>query len=110
MLGEVEAESENGEGESARPGHGFDQEAGKLPIFMQKIVGPFQGGFETGQGTDGIRGGEGTQEGEDRELVSFRFQHDRTPEAQGAIGDPAVSLAAAAGCLDLGSPGGRDVL
>jgi hypothetical protein len=40
-------------------GDGFDEEACEFAILEKEIVGPFEGGFDFGEGTDGVGGGEG---------------------------------------------------
>jgi len=38
-------------------GDGFDEEACEFAILEKEIVGPFEGGFDFGEGTDGVGGG-----------------------------------------------------
>lgn len=62
-LCEVESETEDGERQTGRAGDGLDKEPSQFPIFVQEIIGPFQAGFEPGQGADGIRCGQGAEDG-----------------------------------------------
>ena len=69
MLMEIETEAEESEGGVIFSGDGFNEEAGEFSILQKKIVGPFEGGLELGEGTDGIGGGEGTDQGKERKMV-----------------------------------------
>jgi hypothetical protein len=58
---EIDTEAQEGEGGVIFSGDGFNEKAGEFSILQKKIVGPFEGGLELGQGADSIGGGEGTQ-------------------------------------------------
>jgi hypothetical protein len=60
-LVEVEAEAEEGEGGLVGSGDGFDEEASEFAILEKEIVGPFEGGFDFGEGANGIGSGEGAE-------------------------------------------------
>jgi len=61
LLMEIQSEAEKGEGVLIFSGDGFNEKAGEFSILQKKIVGPFEGGLELGQGADSIGGGKGTQ-------------------------------------------------
>jgi len=109
LLGKIQAEAEDGQGEAAGPGNGFDQEAGQLPVFVEEVVRPFEGGFQIREGAHRVRGRERARERKKRELVCGRLQQDGAPKSQRAIGNPAVALAAAAGGLDFRGPDRGDL-
>ena len=69
LLVEVEAEAEEGERGLVGAGDGFDEEACEFAILEKEIVGPFEGGFDFGEGADGVGGGEGAEEGEEGEAI-----------------------------------------
>jgi len=58
---EIETEAEESEGGVIFSRDGFNEEAGEFSILQKKIVGPFEGRLELGEGANGIGGGEGTQ-------------------------------------------------
>ena len=58
---EIQSEAEKGEGVLIFSGDGFNEKAGEFSILQKKIVGPFEGWLELGQGADSIGGGKGTQ-------------------------------------------------
>ncbi len=58
---EIDAEAQEGEGGLIFSGDGFNEEAGEFSILQEKIVGPFEGGLQLGEGADSIGSGEGTQ-------------------------------------------------
>lgn len=70
---EVEAEAEEGERGLVGAGDGFDEEACEFAILEKKIVGPFEGGFDFGEGADGVGGGKGAEEGEEGEAIGGYF-------------------------------------
>jgi len=108
LLGEIETQSQNGERQAAGTGDGFHQQAGQLLIIPKKVVGPLEGGFESGERLHGIRRGQGAEDGKQGKLSSLRLQQDRAPKTARAVGDPEMSLPAAAGGLNFGSPHGWD--
>ena len=99
---EVEAEAEEGERGLVGAGDGFDEEACEFAILEKEIVGPFEGGFDFGEGANGVGGGEGTEEGEEREAIGRYFEEDGDPEAEWFIGEPRFALAPVACGLDFG--------
>ena len=107
LLREIESKTKDGEGQAGGTGDGLNEKSGQFPIFMQDIVGPFQAGFESGEGVDGIRCGQGAEDGKQRQVRRGRLQQDRAPKTEGTIGDPVMALAAPAGGLDFRSPNGR---
>jgi hypothetical protein len=64
LLVEVEAEADEGARGWVGAGDGFDEEACEFAILEKEIVGPFEGGFDSGEGADGVGGSEGAEEGE----------------------------------------------
>ena len=84
-MGEVEAESQNGEGETTRARDSFDQQAGQLLTFPKEVVGPLEAGLQMGEGADRIRDSQRTDEGKARELLVVWIQQHGAPEAKGAI-------------------------
>ena len=108
MLVEVEAEAEEGERGLVGSGDGLDEEACEFAILEKEIVGPFEGGFDFGEGSDGVGGGEGTEEGEEREAIGRYFDEDGDPEAEGFIGEPGFALASVACGLDFGGEDGGE--
>jgi len=109
LLSEVQAEAKYGERQPTGAGDGFDQQAGQLLVFPMKVVGPLENGFEIGQGTDRVRSGKGSENGQQGKVVGIRFQKDGAPKAEGKIRNPDVSLAATAGGLDFGGPDRGDL-
>ena len=99
---EVEAEAEEGERGLVGAGDGFDEEASEFAILEKEIVGPFEGGFDFGEGADGVGGSEGAEEGEEGEAIGGYFKEDGNPEAEGFIGEPGFALASVAYGLDFG--------
>ena len=99
---EVEAEAEEGERGLVGAGDGFDEEACEFAILEKEIVGPFEGGFDFGEGANGVGGGEGAEEGEEGEAIGGYFEKDGDPEAEGFIGEPGFALASVACGLDFG--------
>ena len=67
-------------------GDGFNEEAGEFSIMQKKIVGPFEGGLELGEGADGIGGGEGTQKRKEGEMGGGDFDKEGGPKAEGGVG------------------------
>ena len=105
---EVEAEAEEGERGLVGAGDGFDEEACEFAILEKEIVGPFEGGFDFGEGADGIGGGEGAEEREEGEAIGGYFEENGDPEAEGFIGEPGVALASVACGLDFGGENGGE--
>ena len=99
---EVEAEAEEGERGLVGASDGFDEEACEFAILEKEIVGPFEGGFDFGEGADGVGGGEGAEEGEEGEAIGGYFDEDGDPEAEGFIGEPGFALAPVSCGLDFG--------
>ena len=66
---EVEAKAEEGERVLVGAGDGFDEEPCEFAILEKEIVGPFEGGFDFGEGANGVGGGEGAEEGEEGEAI-----------------------------------------
>ena len=99
---EVEAEAEEGERGLVGAGDGFDEEACEFAILEKEIVGPFEGGFDFGEGADGVGGSEGAEEREEGEAIGGHFEEDGDPEAEGFIGEPGFALASVACGLDFG--------
>ena len=87
-------------------GDGFDEEACEFAILEKEIVGPFEGGFDFGEGADGIGRGEDAEEGEEVEAIGGYFEEDGDPEAEGFIGEPRFALAPVACGLDFGGEDG----
>lgn len=110
LLRKIESKTEDGEGQAGGTGDGLNKKPGQFPIFVQEIIGPFQGGFESGQGADGIRCGQGAEDGKQGQLVRGGLEQDRAPKTEGAVGDPVMALATPAGGLDFRSPDGRGFL
>ncbi len=108
LVGEVEAESQNGERETTGACDGFDQQSGQLLIFPKEVVGPLETGLHMSEDADRIRGRQGTNEGEAWELRFAGLQQNRAPEAEGTIRDPGVALASPASGLNFRRPGGRN--
>ena len=108
LLGKIQAEPEDGQGQMARAGDSFHEETSELPIFDQEIIGPFQKGLESGQATHGVSRREGAGQGKEREQGCGRFQQDGAPEAKGVIGCPPVPLPAPPGGLNFRGPDGRN--
>ena len=106
LLVEVEAEAEEGERGLVGAGDGLDEEACEFAILEKEIVGPFEGGFDFGEGTDGVGGGEGADEGEEGEAIGRYFEEDGDPQAEGFIGEPGFALAPVACGLDFGDEDG----
>ena len=102
LLVEVEAEAEEGERGLVGAGDGFDEEACEFAILEKEIVGPFEGGFDFGEGADGVGGGEGAEEREEGEAIGGYFEENGDPEAEGFIGEPGFALASVACGLDFG--------
>ena len=109
LVDEVEAESQNGEGETTWARDGFDQKPGQLLILPKEVVRPFQAGLQLGQGADRVGRRQRTEEGKPRELLLVGFQQKGAPEAERAIGSPGVTLASPAGGLNFRHPDGRDL-
>lgn len=105
---EVETEAEEGEGGLIGAGDGFDEEACEFAILEKEIVGPFEGGFDFGEGADGVGGGEGAEEREEGEAIGGYFEENGDPEAEGFIGEPGVALASVTCGLDFGGQNGGD--
>ncbi len=74
----------------------------------KEIVGPFEGGFDFGQGANGVGGGEGAEEGEEGKAIGWYFEEDGDPEAEGFIGEPGFTLASVTCGLDLGGENGGE--
>ena len=74
LLMEIETEAEEGEGGVIFSGDSFNEEAGEFSILQKKIVGPFEGGLELGQGADGIGGSKGTEQGKERKMGGGNFE------------------------------------
>ena len=110
LLGKIETQSQDGERQAAGTGDGFHQQAGQLLIFPKKVVRPLQGGCESGERLNGIRGGQGAENGKQGKLSRLRLQQDGTPKTPWAVGDPEMPLSSAAGGLNFGSPDGRDLV
>jgi hypothetical protein len=108
LLVEVEAKAEEGEGGLVGAGDGFDEKACEFAILDKQIVGPFEGGFDFGQGADGVGGGEGAEEGEEGEAIGRYFEEDGDPEAEWFIGEPGFALASVACGLDFGGEDGGE--
>jgi hypothetical protein len=89
-------------------GDGFDEEASEFAILEKEVVGPFEGGFDFGEGANGVGGGEGAEEGEEREAIGRYFEEDGDPEAEGFIGEPGFALASVACGLDFGGENGGE--
>jgi hypothetical protein len=106
LLVEVEAEAEEGERGLVGAGDGFDEEACEFAILEKKIVGPFEGGFDFGEGANGVSGGKGAEEREEGEAIGGYFEEDGDPEAEGFIGEPGFALAPVACGLDFGGENG----
>ena len=105
---EVEAEAEEGERGLVGAGDGFDEEACEFAILEKEIVGPFEGGFDFGEGADGVGGSEGAEEREEWEAIGGCFEKDGDPEAEGFIGEPGFALASVACGLDFGGEDGGE--
>ncbi len=105
---EVEAKAEEGERGLVGASDGFDEEACEFAILEKEIVGPFEGGFDFGEGADGVGGGEGAEEREEGEAIGGHFEEDGDPEAEGFIGEPRVALAAVSCGLDFGGEDGGE--
>lgn len=105
---EVEAKAEEGERGLVGAGDGFDEEACELAILEKEIVGPFEGGFDFGEGADGVGGGEGAEEREEGEAIGGHFEEDGDPEAEGFIGEPGFTLASVSCGLDFGGEDGGE--
>jgi len=105
---EVEAEAEEGERGLVGASDGFDEEACEFAILEKEIVGPFEGGFDFGEGANGVGGGEGAEEGEEGKAIGRYFEEDGDPEAEGFIGEPGFALASVACGLDFGGEDGRE--
>jgi hypothetical protein len=99
---EIETEAEESEGGVIFSGDGFNEEASEFSILQKKIVGPFEGGLELGEGADGIGGGEGTEQGKERKMGRGDFEKKGDPEAEGSVGEPRFAGATVAGSLDFG--------
>jgi hypothetical protein len=106
LLVKVKAEAEEGERGLIGPGDGFDEEASEFAILEKEIVGPFEGGFDFGEGADGVGGGEGAEEREKGEAIGGYFEKNGDPEAEGFIGKPGFALASVACGLDFGGEDG----
>jgi len=89
-------------------GDGFDEEACEFAILEKEIVGPLEGGFDFGEGADGIGRGEDAEEGEEVEAIGGYFEEDGDPEAEGFIGEPGFALASVACGLDFGGENGGE--
>ncbi len=87
-------------------GDGFDEKACEFVILKKEIVGPFEGGFDFGQGANGVGGGEGAEEGEEGKAIGRYFEEDGDPEAEGFIGEPGFTLASVTCGLDFGGEDG----
>ena len=79
LLMEIETETEEREGGVIFSGDGFNEEASEFSILQKKIVGPFEGGLELGEGADGIGGGEGTEQGKERKMGGGNFEKKGDP-------------------------------
>jgi len=108
LLVEVKAEAEEGERGLVGAGDGFDEEACEFAILEKEIVRPFEGGFDFGEGADGVGGGEGAEKGEEGEAIGGYFEEDGDPEAEGFIGEPRFALASVACGLDFGGEDGGE--
>ena len=106
MLMEIDTEAQEGEGGLIFSGDGFNEEAGEFSILQKKIVGPFEGWLELGEGADGIGGGEGTEQGKERKMGGGDFEKEGDPEAEGGVGEPRLARATVAGGLDFGGKNG----
>ena len=105
---EVEAEAEEGERGLVGASDGFDEEACEFAILEKEIVGPFEGGFDFGQGANGVGGGEGAEEGQEGKAIGRYLEEDGDPEAEGFIGEPGFTLASVACGLDFGGEDGGE--
>ena len=104
----VKAEAEEGERGLVGAGDGFDEKACEFAILEKEIVGPFEGGFDFGEGADGVGGSEGAEERKKGEAIGGHFEEDGDPEAEGFIGEPGFTLAAVACGLDFGGEDGGE--
>ena len=89
-------------------GDGLDEEACEFAILEKEIVGPFEGGFDFGEGANGVGGGEGAEEGEEGKAIGRYFEEDGDPEAEWFIGEPGFTLASVACGLDFGGEDGGE--
>ena len=103
---EVEAEAEEGDRGLVGASDGFDEEACEFAILEKEIVGPFEGGFDFGQGANGVGGGEGAEEGQEGKAIGRYLEEDGDPEAEGFIGEPGFTLASVTCGLDFGGEDG----
>jgi hypothetical protein len=99
----VKAESEKGERGLIHPRNRFNKNAGELAILEEKIVGPFQCGFELSQGADRVCGGEGGEERKKGKLRRGHFQKNGDPKSKWVFRQPRFSGSSVAFGLDLGS-------
>ena len=109
LLGKIQAEAEDRQGQMAGSGDGLHEKTRKLPVFYEEIVGPLQKGLEPGQATDGVRRRQRSDYRKKRKQGCGWFQQDGAPEAEGVIGGPLMPLAAPTGGLDFGGPDRGDI-
>jgi hypothetical protein len=102
LLVKVKAEAEEGERGLVGAGDGFDEKACEFAILEKEIVGPFEGGFDFGEGADGVGGSKGAEERKKGEAIGGHFEEDGDPEAEGFIGEPGFASASVACGLDFG--------
>ena len=110
LLGKIQAEAEDRQGQMAGSGDGLHEKTRKLPVFYEEIVGPLQKGLEPGQATDGVRRRQRSDYRKKRKQGCGWFQQDGAPEAEGVIRGPLMPLASPAGGLDFGGPDRGDFL
>ena len=79
LLGQIQAEAKDGQGQMAGSGDGFHEKTRELPIFYKEIVGPLQKGLEPGQATDGVSCRQRPDNRKKRKQGCGWFQQDGTP-------------------------------